>query len=163
MQKLTCYNWCSYKPNNFTSTLLLEHFLTSLFFYFKKVFIKDNYKIVQNYFNSIYSIPLWDSWGERYSRTPKTTQTTSGKQHPNIYFWYIQNIHWFTTLLISAFSKNSVWYFWFVTRKFSSIYLSKFNISAADTEPINNHEIITLASFLELYICYLSRFVDCLM
>ena len=41
-------------------------FLTIYFFYFKKVFIKDNYKLVQYYFNSItvfQFFQLWDSFG----------------------------------------------------------------------------------------------------
>jgi len=49
----------------------------------KKVFKIDNYKILQNYFNSISVIqffPLRDSWGQGILKTP------SRKQHPNIYF-----------------------------------------------------------------------------
>jgi len=71
---------------------------------------------------------------------PRTPKTPSGNQHPNIYFLYFQNN----------------WYFWYVARKFSSLYVSKFNISAADTKPWNNNnnEIIIFG------ICYLSTFVD---
>ena len=61
-------------------------FLTIYFFYFKKVFIKDNYKIVQYYFNSItvfQFFQLWDSFGP-LEGNPKTPKTPSGKRHPHI-------------------------------------------------------------------------------
>ena len=98
------------------------------------------------------------------SRPPKTT---SGKQHPIFIFDIFKIIgirnslnilHWFRILQISAS--------FLIQSDISGLlqgslaYLSNFNISAADTELINNHEII-FASFLELYIYYLSRFVDC--
>ena len=86
-------------------------------------------------------------------------KTIGIRNSPHIFliYWMVQNS------ANLCFFLTSVWYFWFVTGKFISSYVSKFNISAADTESMNNHEIITLASFLELYICYLSRFLDCLM
>ena len=59
------------------------------------VFIKDNYKLVQYYINSVtvfQFFSLRDSWVpgtltlEGEERDPRTPKTPSGKQNPNIYF-----------------------------------------------------------------------------
>jgi len=123
-------------------------------------------------------LSLWDSWGPRIlhlggfvgegrSHDPRKPQV--GNSTPIFIFDIFKIIgirnslnilHWFRILQISDS--------FLILSDISGLlqgslaYLSNFNISSADTELINNHEII-FESFLELYIYYLSRFVDCWM
>ena len=116
--------------------------------------MKDNYKIVRNHFTSItvfQFFPLWDSLGPRTlppgeEKDPRTPKPHMRNSTPIFIFNIFKIIgirnSLYILLLYSlvqnsanlCFCLNSVRYFWFVTRKFSSLYISKFNIS--DTEPI---------------------------
>ena len=107
----------------------LQIFQQFYFLNFKKVYIKDSNKLVQYYFFSITVLqffPLWNSWvigtlpwGEggdaRTSKTPRKKSVHS------------------SYLFIGIFLVR------YVLRKVSSLYVSKFNISAVDTELMNNN------------------------
>ena len=87
---------------------------------------------------------------------PRSQKPQVGNSTPLFIFKIIGIINSLYILLIYSliqnfvnlcFFFNSVWYFWFVARKFRSLYVSNYNISAADTEPMNNHEIWTPSEF----------------
>ena len=86
---------------------LFIYFLTIFFFFnYKKVFIKDSYKLLHYYFNSItvfQYFPLWDS-GPSGGRGIESQDPENPKwetQHPNIYLWYFQN-YWYQKLSVHS-------------------------------------------------------------
>ena len=157
------------------------------FFLFEKVCLKDNYKLVQNYFISItvfQFFPLWDSLG----REPHPAKGGGGRGIPvpwkpqvgNRTPTFIFNI--FKIIGIRNILNILLIYSLFRILLISSSFLILSDISGLLQGSLanymflnlvsqllltpNNHEIKTLVSFLEFDIWYLSNlssFVDCWM